>query len=462
MSAATSVQGSERDHDLIVIGSGSAAFAAAIRARDLGRDVLLIERETIGGTCVNIGCVPSKSLLADATRYLASGVPTLAQASDRKSRLVETLRRHKYSDLFAEYGIGLREGVAELAGPHAVRVGGEELSAEAILLATGATPSVPPIEGIAEAGHLVSTSALELTEAPPRLAVIGANAVGLELGQALGSFGSRVTFIELERVAPFEEPEVSEAIRGILADSGHDVIEGARTERVSVEGGEKVLRGTADGEGFELRVDEILVATSRRPNSDGLALEAIGVETDGRGAIVVDPEQRTSVPSIFAAGDVTDQPQFVYVAAAGGAAAAENAFGEGGRRLDFNSLPRIIFTSPQIAGAGLTEAGAVEAGFEVETRVLPLEAIPRALVNGDTRGLFKLVAEAGTGRLLGTSAIADGAGEVISSAVLAIERGMTVDELASAWAPYLTMAEGLKLAAQTFTRDVAKLSCCAA
>jgi len=292
--------------------------------------------------------------------------------------------------------------------------------------------------------------------------VIGANAVGLELGQALGSFGSKVTFIELERVAPFEEPEVSEAIRGILADSGHDVIEGARTERVSVEGGEKVLRGTADGEGFELRVDEILVATSRRPNSDGLALEAIGVETDGRGAIVVDPEQRTSVPSIFAAGDVTDQPQFVYVAAAGGAAAAENAFGEGGRRLDFNSLPRIIFTSPQIAGAGLTEAGAVEAGFEVETRVLPLEAIPRALVNGDTRGLFKLVAEAGTGRLLGASAIADGAGEVISSAVLAIERGMTVDELASAWAPYLTMAEGLKLAAQTFTRDVAKLSCCAA
>jgi mercuric reductase len=168
------------------------------------------------------------------------------------------------------------------------------------------------------------------------------------------------------------------------------------------------------------------------------------------------------VPSIWAAGDVTSQPQFVYVAAAGGAAAAENALGAGGERLDFAALPRIIFTKPTIAGAGLTEAQAREQGFEVESRVLPLDAVPRALVNGDTRGLVKLVAEAGSGRLLGASVVADAAGEVIQAAVLAIERGMTVRELASTWAPYLTMAEGLKLAAQTFARDVAKLSCCAA
>jgi mercuric reductase len=343
-----------------------------------------------------------------------------------------------------------------------VALDGETLTAAAILVATGARPAVPPVAGLEDSGYLTSTSALKVTEAPRRLAVVGANAVGLELGQAFGNFGSEVTFLDLARVAPFEEPEVSEAIRGVLEDEGHTVLEGARTERVRVERGEKVLEGAHAGGRFELRVDEILVATSRVPNTEDLGLETVGVETDRRGAIVVDEGQRTSVPSIWAAGDVTSQPQFVYVAAAGGAAAAENALGSGQERLDFGALPRIIFTTPTIASAGLTEVQARARGFEVESRVLPLDAVPRALVNGDTRGLVKLVAEAPSGRLLGASIVADAAGEVIQSAVLAIERGMTVVELASTWAPYLTMAEALKLAAQTFTRDVAKLSCCAA
>jgi mercuric reductase len=251
-------------------------------------------------------------------------------------------------------------------------------------------------------------------------------------------------------------------MRSILEEEGHGVLEGARTERVSLEVGGKVLRGSRDGEPFELRVDEILVATSRRPNTGALALEAAGVELDALGAVVVDERQRTNVPSIYAAGDVTPQPQFVYVAAAGGAAAAENALAGGDERLEFDSLPRVIFTSPQIAAAGLTESQATDRGIDVETRVLPLDAIPRALVNGDTRGLYKLVAKRGSGRVVGVSIVADGAAEVIQAAVLAIERDMTVEELASTWAPYLTMAEGLKLAAQTFSRDVAKLSCCAA
>ena len=177
---------------------------------------------------------------------------------------------------------------------------------------------------------------------------------------------------------------------------------------------------------------------------------------------MVDDEQRTSVPSVFAAGDVTSQPQFVYVAAASGAAAAENALGASGQRLNLDSLPRIVFTSAQIASVGLTEAQARQRGFDVEVSVLPLEAVPRALVNGDTRGLYKLVAEAETRRLLGVSILAEGAGEVTQAAVYAIERGMTLENMTATWAPFLTMAEGLKLAAQTFTRDVTKLSCCAA
>jgi mercuric reductase len=450
-----------RDYELVVVGSGSGAFAAAIRARDLGHRVLLVEHATIGGTCVNIGCVPSKSLLVSSERHdLRPGA--LARAVSVKAALVERLRQEKYIELLDEYDIELHEGHAKLLDEHAVAVDGERITADAILLATGARPAVPPIEGLEEAGYLTSTSALEVTEPPRRLAVIGANAVGLELGQMFGNFGSQVTFIDLVRVAPFEEPEVSETMRTILEDAGHTVLEGAATARVRVEGEDKVVEGTAGEEGFQVRVDEILVATSRIPNTEDLGLEAVGVGTDGRGAIVVDAHQRTTVPSIYAAGDVTDQPQFVYVAAAGGAAAAQNALGDGDERLDFSNLPRIIFTTPQIASAGLTEHEAHQQGFDVESTVLPLEAIPRALVNGDTRGLFKLVAERGTRRLLGASIIAEGAGEVIQSAVLAIKAGMTVEDLTSTWAPYLTMAEGLKLAAQTFGRDVAKLSCCAA
>jgi mercuric reductase len=271
-----------------------------------------------------------------------------------------------------------------------------------------------------------------------------------------------VAFIARRGLAPTAEPEVSAALREVLHGDGHRVLAPATTTEVASEGGEKVLGGSAAGERFELTVDEILVATGRTPNTEGLGLEQVGVAVDPSGAIVVDEEQRSTVPSIYAAGDVTAQPRFVYVAAAGGAAAVENALGSGGERLDFSALPKIVFTSPAVAQAGLTEAEARERGFEVEMTVLSLDAIPRALVSGDTRGLFKLVADAGSGRLIGASILAAGAPDVIQSAVLAIDRGMTVDELSRSWAPYLAMAEGLKLAAQTFHRDVAKLSCCAA
>ena len=451
-----------RDHELIVLGSGSGAFAAAIRARDLGASALMVEQETVGGTCVNIGCVPSKSLLVSSVRSDAQP-GALAQAVAVKASLVGRLRQERYIDLLGEYGIELRRGRARLRDAHTVEVDGQRLSADAILIATGARPAVPAIDGLEQTGYLTSTTALDVTVAPRRLAVIGANAIGLELGQMLGNFGSQVTFVELLRVAPFDEPEISEQMRQILEQAGHAVLEGAVTERVYAEGEDKVIEGTADGRRFEVRADQILVATGRTPNIEDLELEQVGVATDRRGAVVVDECQRTTVPSIYAAGDVTNQPQFVYVAAAGGAAAAQNALGdEPAPPLDFSNLPRIIFTTPQIASAGLTERQARDQGFDVETSILPLEAIPRALVNGDTRGLFKLVAERGSRRLLGVSIIADGAGEVIQSAVLAIKAGMTLEQLTATWAPYLTMAEGLKLAAQTFGRDVAKLSCCAA
>jgi mercuric reductase len=454
--------GATYDYDLIVIGSGGAAFAGAIRARDLGGRVLMVEHGTTGGTCVNVGCIPSKALLVRSERATLAGAPSLGEALTTKDELVERLRQTKYVDLLDEYGIEFRPAQARLADAKTVLVDEEPVTAEAILVAAGARPAVPPIPGLAEAGYLTSTSALELAEAPRRLAVLGAGPVGLELGQMLGNFGSEVTFVARRDVAPRAEPEISAALRDLFERDGHRVLAPAATTEITAEDGEKVLGGSADGEPFELRVDEILVATGRTPNTEGLGLEDVGVELDSSGAVVVDAEQHTNVRSIFAAGDITSQPRFVYVAAAAGAAGAENALGSGGERLDFSALPQVIFTSPAVAQTGLTEAQARERGFDLETTILPLDAIPRALVSGDTRGLFKLVAEAGSGRLLGASILAAGAPDVIQSAVLAIERGITIDELARTWAPYLAMAEGLKLAAQTFERDVAKLSCCAA
>jgi mercuric reductase len=454
--------GARFDLDLIVIGSGGGAFAAAIRARDLDKRVLMVERGTTGGTCVNVGCIPSKALLVRSKLARAAGAPTLADALATKGELVEGLRQRKYVDLLDRYEIDHRAGDARVIDPHTVEIDGEAVSAGAVLIAAGARPAVPSIPGLDRAGYLTSTDALELAEAPPRLAVLGAGPVGLELGQMLGNFGSQVTFIARRGLAPRAEPEVSGALREVLENEGHAIVAPAITAEVALEGREKVLRGRSREEPFELRVDEILVATGRTPNTDGLGLEDAGVELDPFGAIVVDAEQRTTVPSIFAAGDVTTQPRFVYVAAAGGAAGAENALGGRGQELDFAALPQVVFTSPAIAQTGLTEAEARERGYDVATTVLPLEAVPRALVDGDTRGLFKLVAEGYTGRLLGATILAAGAPDVIQSAVLAIERRITVGELASTWAPYLAMAEGLKLAAQTFERDVANLSCCAA
>ncbi|MEJ7826509.1 MAG: mercury(II) reductase [Solirubrobacteraceae bacterium] len=450
------------DVELLIIGSGGGAFAGAIRARELGRSVLMVEHATTGGTCVNIGCIPSKAMLVDAAAAHGDA-DRMRSAQQRKRALVARLRADKYEHLVEEYGFELRHGRAELIGPHTVAIDGEPVRAQSILIAAGARPAGPAIPGLRDAGYLTSTTALELERLPARIAVLGTGPVGLELGQMLGDFGAQVTFIARRCLAPNTEPEIADVMRRVFGDAGHTVLERHTTETVAVEGSEKVLRGRdATGKPFELHVDELLVATGRTPNTDGLGLERVGVQTDERGHILVDAEQRTSAAGIFAVGDCTQQPQYVYVAASGGAAAADNALGQGGRRLNFEALPRIIFTEPAIASAGLTEAAARDAGRDVDSRVLPLDVVPRALVNADTRGLVKLIAETGSGRLLGATIVATGAGDIVLAATLAIERGMTVTELGATWAPYLTMAESLRLAAQMFNRDVSKLSCCAA
>jgi len=463
------------DYDLVIIGSGSAAFAAAIKARDLGARVALVERDVVGGTCVNIGCVPSKALLRAAESYWRAGhspfagVETTAGAVDlpslvaQKDGIVATLRREKYQDLLEHYQIDLIKGSAAFADAGTIDVGGRRIKAPRFIIATGAAPWVPPIEGLADVDYLTSTSALELQEVPDSLIVVGANAIGLELGQLFLHLGSRVTFVEaLERVAPFEEPEISQSIAEHLAAAGATIHTSAKATRAgSNPDGAWLDIETADGR-LRLEASQLLMATGRRARTEGLGLAAAGVEVDDRGRVVIDATLKTTNDRIYAAGDVTNHPQFVYVAALGGNIAAENAIRGTTRRIDFTTMPRVTFTTPTIASVGLTEHQARDAGKKVITSVLPTGVVPRAIVDHQTGGLVKLVADETSGQLLGAHIIADGAGDVIQAAVTALKYRATIDEIAETYHPYLTMAEALKLAAQGFNKDIKLLSCCAA
>ena len=468
-------QGARMDdgYDLAIVGSGGAAFSAAIRARDAGTRVVMIERGTIGGTCANVGCVPSKTLLrAGEIYHLAghhpfAGIATSAdqvrmdRLTAQKDELVADLRQHKYEDLIGDYGWELVRGEAAFADERTLEVSDRQIRAGAFLIATGARPAVPEIPGLGKAGYLTSTTALDLDHVPESVAVIGSGYIALELGQLLRRLGAQVTLMQRSpRLLPGYDPEIGDAMAGVLADEGIELLTGVRYLRVDGGPGGRRMHLEVAGREHIVQAAEILVATGRQPNTEALRLDRAGVRVGAGGEVPVDAELRTNIPHILAAGDVTAGPQFVYVAAYEGGIAAENALG-GHKRMDLRVVPAVTFTSPAIATVGLTEAGARQAGYDVKTSVLPLSAVPRALVNRDTRGVFKLVADAGTDQVLGAHAVAENAGDAIYAATLAVKFHLTVADLAETMAPYLTMAEGIKLAAQTFGRDVNRLSCCA-
>ncbi len=287
--------------------------------------------------------------------------------------------------------------------------------------------------------------------------MIGSSVVAEELAQAYARLGCRVTLIARSTLFFREDLAIGDTLGQVFADEGIEVLRQTQAHSVAHVNGEFVLETSAG----DLRGDALLIATGRAPNVEALHLDRIGVSPGKGGVIAVDEHLQTSVPHIYAAGDCTDQPQFVYVAAAAGSRAAQNMTG-GEARLDLRSMPAVVFTDPQIATVGLSEAEAHLKGIETDSRLLTLDNVPRALVNFDTRGFIKVVAEAGTGRLLGVQAVSAEAGELIQAAALAIHHRMTVADLSNQLFPYLTMVEGLKLCAQTFTRDVKQLSCCAA
>ncbi|KJE27125.1 mercury(II) reductase [Geobacillus kaustophilus] len=471
---AEEIEATRETYDYIIIGSGAAAFASAIEARKYGAKVAMIERGTIGGTCVNIGCVPSKTLLrAGEINYLAknhpflglhtsAGTVDLSALIEQKNELVQNLRQAKYINLIDEYGFTLIQGEAVFLDETTVEVNGKKLSANRFLIATGAAPAIPNIPGLADVEYVTSTTLLERKEVPKRLAVIGSGYIGIELGQLFHHLGSDVTLMQRSpRLLKTYDQEISEAITKALTTQGVRLLTGVAFERIEQDGNVKKIYVEIDGKKQVIEADELLVATGRTPNTATLRLEAAGVTTGSRGEIIVNDYLQTTNPRIYAAGDVTLGPQFVYVAAYEGAIAAANAVGGQQKKIQLETIPAVTFSSPVVAIVGLTEQQAKEKGYEVKTSVLPLEAVPRAIVNHETVGVFKLVADAKTGKLLGAHVVAEHAGEIIYAATLAIKFGLTINDLRETLAPYLTMAEGLKLAALTFDQDVGKLSCCA-
>lgn len=461
-------------YDLAIIGSGSAAFAAAIAAREHGARVAMIERATLGGTCVNIGCVPSKMLLRAAETFYHArhhpyeGISTASSSVDfdklieQKNRLTADMRREKYADLIDVYGWDLLDGEASFTDEARLQVGGNTITADAYLIATGARPSIPPIAGLDDVGYLTSTSAMELDHLPKSMVVIGAGYIALELGQVFRHLGSDVTLLQRgTRFLPDYDPEIAEAAERMLHRIGNRVLTGTHVLRVERNGTGKRLDIRRYGREETLDTDEILIATGRTPNIEALNLSMVGVEIDRRGAPIVDGHLRTTNPRIWAAGDVTLARQFVYVAAYEGKLAADNALNGAARSVALEAVPSVIFTDPQIAAVGFTREQAEASGYMVKSVTLPASAVARAQVNFEAEGLFVLHADATTDRLLGVQIVASNAGEVVYAATLAVKCGLTIHDVQDSFAPYLTMAEGLKLGAVAFERDVSKLSCCA-
>ncbi len=460
---------------IAIIGSGSAAFAAAIEAAERGARVTIIEAaEVIGGTCVNTGCVPSKILLRGA--YIAhlqghhafAGVALNSPVIDRdamveqQQELVERLRHAKYESILESTpGIRLVRGTARFKSVNTLLVSQaddaeREIRADRILLATGASASLPDIAGLRDTPYWTSTEALVAKAVPEHLLVIGGSAVALELAQAFSHLGAAVTILARSTLLSREDPVIGEGLTELFDGEGIKVLLNTVPKSVRHDGKRFILR-TGSG---ELHGDRLLVATGGTPNTAALGLDEIGVRTDERGSIVIDDHMRSSVENIYAAGDCTSQPKFVYVAAAAGTRAARNMMGDNAA-IDLSAMPKVLFTSPQVATVGLSEQQAESRGLVVESRTLELENVPRALASLDTRGFIKLVAEKESGRIVGCQLLAHEGGEIIQAAALAIRYGITTRDLADQLFPYLTMVEGLKLAAQTFDKELSQLSCCA-
>ena len=503
-------------YDLVILGSGSTAFAAALHAAELGKSVVMTEFRTVGGTCANRGCLPSKNLLEAARLVYDAAHPRYpglspvrvpvnwADLMAQKDEIIEEYRAHKYEGLLDEPDhiqvvpsmvgaipcgrpglldvpdyMQVVHGQASLVSEHEVEVqradGIYRLVGEQILIATGSAPSIPNLPGLANVPYLTSDLlsdsddpwGTELREQPRSLLILGGGYIALELGQMFARFGTDVTLVTRGKsILSGYEPEIAEALTGILQEEGIRIVTGAQVSGVEREGAGVTLSAQRHGGQHTFTAEKLLIATGRRPNTREIGLEQAGVEVDLAGAVRVDRTLRTNVPHIWAAGDVigreTESQMATPVGAHDGKIAAYNAFsGESLREVDHTVIPRVIFTDPQVAVVGMTDEQANAAGIVCECNTIPMSAVPRAGAIRDTRGLIKMVLERPTRRVVGVSMLGPNAGEVIGEAAMALRFGATTADFIDLIHVYPTMAEALKLVAISFTKDVNRLSCCA-
>ena len=469
-------------YDLLILGSGSTAFAAAIKANDLGARVAMVERRTLGGTCANRGCLPSKNLIEAARIVWEAAHPRYGGLSParvevdfgalvaQKDDVVRAYRAKKYASVADGIGVEVLTGDARLTGPRTVDIGGKTVEADRMLIATGSRPTVPAIPGLDCVPYVTSDlldadEAGRLTELPSSLVVLGGGYVAVELAQLFARLGSRVTVVARSGLLRGYEPELGRALADAFASEGIEVLTDTRVERVTSDGAAVAVAVETPAAGRILRAARLLVATGRTPNTDGLDLAAAGVTVDGVGFVTVDAQLRTSQAHVWAAGDVVGRQHGSQMATPVGARqgriVAENALADGGRRFDGTVIPRAIFTDPPIAVVGQTEAEVKAKHLPAVVATTPLEYVPRAGAIHKTEGFVKMIASTIDERILGVHIIGESAPEIIHEAAMAMHFRASINDFVDLIHVYPTMAEALKIGAQAFSKDVSKLSCCA-
>ena len=459
-------------YDLIILGSGAAAFGAAIKAVDLGAKVAMIEKGTIGGTCVNVGCVPSKHLLlvGEINYYRNHGHAGLDVSTtldftatiNEKREIVQGLRNGRYIDVIDALGITLVKGKAVFVSKNEVKVNGRILQAEKFIIATGSSPHIIPLDGIEKVDYLTNVEAMELSELPESMVILGGRALGLEFAQMFSHFGTKVTVLQRSpRIIPEEEGIISDYLKTYLEEEGINIQTNVGLKGVRKERGNIIVSALVEDEKREFEAEKLLMSTGRKPNTRDIGLEKAGIEISDNGEIIVNEEMRTSTPNIWAAGDVLGEPMLETVAGKEGAIAAENALTNRGKKMDFGAVPHAVFTIPQVASVGLTEKQADDKGITCRCSAIPMELVPKALLAKDTRGLIKMVIDARTERIIGVHILASLAADMIHEGVLAVKYGLTIDDIIDTVHVFPTMAEAVKLVAQSFRKDISKMSCCA-
>ena len=452
------------DYDVLVIGGGPGGYVAAIRAAQLGlRTACADSRETLGGTCLNVGCIPSKALLHASERYeeaVGGALAKLGVKIDALSLDLDTMQAQRRDAvkgltggiefLFKKNKVDWLKGHARFTGAHRLDVGGKSVTAKNIVIATGS--SVTPLPGVEvnnEQGKIVdSTGALELSQVPGHMVVIGGGVIGLELGSVWRRLGAKVTVVEyLDQILPGMDGDVRKEANKIFRKQGFEYRLSTKVTAARVDGGkvEVTLEPAAGGERQTLEADVVLVSIGRRPNTEGLGLDAIGLDVNSRGQIETDHEFATKVPGVWAIGDVIPGPMLAHKAEDEGIAVAENIAGLTGI-VNHDVIPSVVYTAPEIAGVGLTEEAAKERG-PVKVGKFPMLANSRAKTNHEPDGFVKVIADADTDKVLGVWIIASVAGTMIAQAAQAMEFGASSEDIAYTCHAHPTHSEALKEAA---------------